>query len=751
MKRPLLFILSFLVLGILYAYFIPNNFVFIFVVAFCICIILYKIYKLKFCMGLWIFTIIGVFLTNLSNDTYILKDKEKVNVIGYVKNIEKTKNKYKLYVSSKNINNENKKLNFLVYTDDIKDIKNGALVNIYGTIRYPKSKTNPNGYDESLNFKINKISYKLYAEKIQIFGYKKLPKFMYDLKNKIFSIYDEILPETESSILKAMILGDKSYLDDDVIDAYRTSGIYHILSISGLHIGILAIFLTKIFKLISRRFGYIFVIVVLIFYCTFTGSNLSTVRATIMSTIVLIGYVIYKEPDFLSSISLSAIICLLNNPYYIFDIGFLYSYTSVFAIAFIGARFCNLYKLNGIVKAFVVSFFVTLAIKPITAYNFYNFTLLDCFFNILIIPFMSIVVIISFLTTIVGMISLPIAKFLIGIVYYILRLFMYMCKVIELIPFNNIIIGKPSILVILGVYLMLIFIGYAIYDRHIVYKRKKFITIGMCIFILFTSISIFIPKKSKIVMLDIGQGDSIVGIGKISFLIDGGGSKNFSTGDNIIIPYLKSEGINRLNFVFVSHNDTDHIGGIIDIIGKVKIDYLFMPINNSLDENYNLLISKADENDIPIYYLKSGDNIVVNDNISFEILHPNIKFNGEDDNNNSLVINYKFNDKNILFTGDIEKEAEQFLVENNLLPTVDILKVAHHGSKTSTTKEFVEKVSPKVALISCKNNNKYKHPHSETLKVLTDDNINIYRTDKQGAITIYFENDKIKIMTVNDN
>ncbi|WP_250277487.1 DNA internalization-related competence protein ComEC/Rec2 [[Clostridium] colinum] len=751
MKRPLLFILIFLILGILIGNFINGFLVIVlFFVLLLISLYLSKLYKIKFPKYLILFTLLGYYLIYLNNTTYNLKEKDKINAIGYVKNIENTSNnKYKFILKTVSINNKNENLNILVYTDNLNNIKYGAKISINGTIYYPNKKSNPNSYDEELNFKINDITYKMYAENINILKYNKFKLYLSNLKDNICNIYDDILPITESNILKAMILGEKQFLDNNTIDLYKTSGIYHILAISGLHIATLSIFLTKLFKLLYNRFRYILVIIVLIFYCIFTGASLSTVRATIMCITVLIGHMIYRSLDFISSISLSAIILLIKNPYYIFDIGFLYSYTSVFSIAFLGGRICQLYNLKGIFKSFIISFFVCLSIKPITAYYFYNITILDTLLNIIIIPFMSIVIIIGFLTTIIGIFSIPLSKFLIGSVYYILRFFTYICKVVENMNFNNILIGKPSIFVILGLYIMLIFIAYAFYDKYLLRKRKKFINIGMIIFIISMFLSSFIPKPFNITMLDIGQGDSIVGINNNStFLIDGGGNKSYSVGENIILPYLKSKGIKSLDFVFVTHNDTDHIKGIIEILDKINIKNLFLPLNNTIDENYkNLLITAKNEN-IPIYFLQAGDKLILDKNIEFDILHPNKNFYNKDDNNNSIVLKLKYKNHSILFTGDIEKEAEKFLVDNNLNLSANILKIAHHGSKTSTTKEFLNKVNPNIALISCKKDNIYNHPSEETINILTENNIYIYRTDKNKAISINFYKNKYKIKCI---
>lgn len=226
----------------------------------------------------------------------------------------------------------------------------------------------------------------MYSENVKYISTNKFYSYIERTQNNIFNIYDEILPPNESRILKAMLLGNKTFLSDEIVQIYKSTGIYHILAISGLHISILCLLSTIFLGKLLKKYNYLLTIFVLIFYCIFTGASLSTVRATIMYITVLIGYMLRKTPDFPSSISLSCIILLIIKPYNLFDIGFLYSYISVFSIAFLGVRFAYLYNFKRLRQAFVISFFVSLAIKPITAFYFIGrfykyFSIAFCIYN----------------------------------------------------------------------------------------------------------------------------------------------------------------------------------------------------------------------------------------------------------------------------------------------------------------------------------------------------------------------------------
>lgn len=761
MKRPLLFIFLFLICGICIAIFTKSKFLIflLFIILFVLAIYFKKKFELSSFNILLLFSIIGFMLTTVQFNREFspfldsIENKKEVYIEGNIKSIYKiSDSKLKVLINSKYVStlteDFKKKLNFIVYLKEDKGLQEGVRIKVKGILEKPKLPTNPNAYNEYLNYKINKTDYKLFANSYSIEGIgNKLLYYLTNLNKSLGKIFDKILPKEESSILKAMILGDKVDLDPELKELYRNTGIYHILAISGLHIGILAMFLTKIFDNISKKYGKIIVILILIFYCILTGGNLATVRATLMATIMLIGLIINREPDFISSICFSAIIILLINPLELLNIGFLYSYTSVFAIAFLAQRCTQIFNIQGIFKALTVSFFVSIAIKPITAFYFYNFNTLDIFLNIIILPFMSIIVCIGFLCMIIGLISIPLAEFLIGTVYYILRFFTFTCKIVDNMQFSNILVGKPSIFILICFYFMLILIGYAIYDKDLMRKRKKYLIIGFSVFIAGTFFEITMPKYSTVTMLDIGQGDSIIGETKEgTFIIDGGGSPNFSTGDTIILPYLKSKGISQVDFAFITHMDSDHSKGIIEIIDKIKIKNIFIPNVFYNTENYFKLVEKAQNQNTDVFLLERGDKLTLGENTKFNIFHPPNWYNNKKENNNSLVFNFEHMGSKILFTGDIEEDGEIDIMESNIDIDADILKVAHHGSKSSTTDVFLAKVSPKTALISCKLGNSYNHPNEEVLNRLKEQKV--YRTDKDGAIIIKFYKDNFKIKTI---
>ena len=760
MKRPLLFILSFLIIGILLQVYIENIFIIIFglIIIFVASFYLYKRYKIKYCMILPVFSILGYicmyFNTNISYLESSILNADKIYAEGIITSITtlesgsisvkiKTKN---ITIEDKNIN---KSFNITTYLDNDENLNAGQGISLEGTFVLGDKPTNPNQFNEYLYLKSNNIQFKAYIDSYEPEEIQN--KFIYHistLNKKISAIYDKILPAEESAILKAMILGDKTDLSSDTKDLYRNAGIYHILAISGLHIGILAVFLNKIFSKISKKYGSLLVMLILIIYCIFTGFSVSTVRATFMCCVTIFSYILKREYDLLSSVSLCAIVLLLINPYNLFNTGFLYSFVSVFAIGFLGLNITKRYNFKGFKASLVVSFFVSLAIKPITMYYSNNFTTLDFLLNLIIIPFTSIVVCGGFIVTLIGIINISLAEFFVGSIYYIFRFFTFLCKTVDNFSFFNIQAESPSILFIISFYIMLILIAFAIYERELLIKRAKYIPIGIFVFILGLSIQIFSYNNFKITMLDVGQAECIVGKkSKDAFLIDAGGVYNKNAGKNIILPYLKSLGIKDLDFIFISHFDSDHISELFYLIENIDIENIFIPNIDYEDDNetFNQLIALAYEYEINVYKLEQGDKIEFS-GISFEILNPSYDTKSMDINNASVVMLMNYYENKVLFTGDIEEKAEKAILDTYDLPDIDILKVAHHGSKTSTTSAFFEKVTPEVTLISCGRNNIYKHPNEETLETIKD--TQIFRTDKNGAITINFYKNNYKIKTI---
>ena len=279
-------------------------------------------------------------------------------------------------------------------------------------------------------------------------------------------------------------------------------------------------------------------------------------------------------------------------------------------------------------------------------------------------------------------------------------------------------------------------------------RYKKRIFIILLLVVLAFSIFHFIPKNLKIYFVDVGQGDCtfIVTPKNKTILIDGGGStgSDFDVGESTLLPYILDRGYKKVDLMFISHFDQDHVGGLLTILRELKVDRVFISKQEENTENYQEFLKIVKEKNIIVTIVKMGDRINLENNLYFDILWPEEEQIGENMiNNNAIVMKLNYNRFSCLFTGDIEKVAEEKIVNrysNSKILKSDILKVAHHGSKTSTTEKMINKVKPKVALIGVGKNNLFGHPSSEVIERLESLNIRIYRTDINGEIKITINN-----------
>lgn len=280
---------------------------------------------------------------------------------------------------------------------------------------------------------------------------------------------------------------------------------------------------------------------------------------------------------------------------------------------------------------------------------------------------------------------------------------------------------------------------------------KKYFACYSIAFAFCIAVAIFFPKTSEIVMLDVGQGDCFVVNSVQTFIIDGGGKRTQdignNTGVNILVPYLDYKAKNYVDAVFVSHSDADHIIGIIELLSKKNVGQIFLSEKISDDDLAQKLILEAEKFSVPICYLKSGDDLKFN-KADFCCLYPFENTKTENNNDTSLVLKLNLEGEDILFTGDIEKNAEQEILLSNENISSDILKLAHHGSKTSSALDFLKKVNPSLAIVSTGVNNSYNHPSKEIVQRLQDLNIPLINTAQSGAVAIKFlGHGKMKIIT----
>ena len=671
---------------------------------------------------------------------------------------DQKENKYnKIYVAKiidDNLALKNKKIYLNINKNkNIKcDLNYGDKISVTGIFSKAKSRTNFRAFDYNNYLKTLGICGTIKVEKIE--------KLSENSKINIFSstsfirigikeIIKNNFDKDVASIVTGIVLGDTEEIEQDLKDNFSNSNISHILAVSGMHIGYIVLFCKLFFGFLGKRKTNILTSIILIFYLFIIGFHPSAVRATIMVCILIFSKIIYKKSDIWTNLSLSLLLLLIYNPYSITNTGLLLSFGGTIGIVIYAKSFR---VTNNIYNAIFITLSVLIVIFPILANSFNKIPIINIFISsfigILIAPIVVVLIIFVILILVFQNKKILLIELLRKIIDYLINIIIKITEFSSKIPLGKIYVITPSIISIIIYYFIVLIISFlyknytsknssafkqrirnlvSLFKFRLRQSKRKIIS-GFLIFIIIFSILKISPKNLKIYFIDVGQGDSclIVTPTNKKILIDGGGNENsdFDVGKNILLPYLLDRGIKKLDYIMVSHFDTDHVGGLIYVMKEIKVKNVIISKQPEDSENFEEFIQIAKKKKINVIVVNKGDILNVEKNLHFKILWPNSeKFITENTlNNNSLVAKLEYKNFSVLFTGDIEEAAEKRILqeyENNLqILNSTVLKVAHHGSKTSSTQNFVDLVKPKVALIGVGANNKFGHPNEGVLERL---------------------------------
>lgn len=734
-------------------------------------------------------SIISNFIVYFQNNYYdnLYKEEQQIQCIAIIvgnKEEKEFKDTYKVKIVSKG-KYENSYLILKVNKKEKLNLEYGDKIQISGKFVKPSVRRNYNGFDYSSYLKSLKLHGSIKADNIKIISKNnanKLLTFANKLNLKIKKNISILLKDKYSSIFTGLILGDTSKIEEDIENDFKIANISHILAISGMHITYIIIGVEIIIKkFIGKRRTRFVTMVILILYMFITGFSPSVVRASIMGILVLFSKLIYRKNDIWTSISLSLLILLIYNPYLITNVGLQLSYLGTIGIICFNKNVYNFlrrfkiknkkirYKINRKIILFIdkikeilsVTLSAQIVILPIMIFNFNILGIYFFISNILVSLIIGPVIIIGFVCILISFLSIEIAK-LLAIFMEIGIKFLINISEISHLPFSKIYLPTPKIYHIIFYYILISIVNkiYSSFNlknpnstdlriKNIVallkYKfhknKRKVLKIIITLFILFIILNI-IPRNLKIYFIDVGQGDCtfIVTPNNKTILIDGGGSTSseYDVGKGTLLPYILDRGFTKIDYIFISHFDQDHVGGILTILEELKVGQVYISKQNQDSENYKRFLKIVKDKKIDVNILKQGDSLKIEKNIYFDILWP-IEEQIQENvlNNNAMVMKLRFKKFAMLFTGDIEEIAEKKILEvykGSYILEADVLKVAHHGSKTSTTQEFLEHVNPKICLIGVGKNNMFGHPSGEVMERFCGRRI--YRTDENGEIIL---------------
>jgi competence protein ComEC len=694
-----------------------------------------------------------------------ISDWEPVSITGAIVSISTTpsgKERWDVAVTETKINHLNADLDYKarVLADEAAgEATLGDRVSFSGTIIPISEKRNPRGFD-----------YKAYLYSQGILAQFKLDSLHHLQPNtslaewvwwreRALELVDKNFDAQTSPIAKALLVGYKQELDSESKTAFARAGLSHIMAVSGLHVGfIIAPFWIIIpyfwTKKNGSKIGLLLLILILFSYAGITGFSPSVMRASVMAGFLTYGKLFHKINDSINLTAAAALVLLIINPSQLFDIGFQLSFSAVLIILLILPVIQNLLPYWVRVRWYskplmvvIVSLVVQFGLYPLQVHYFGEISLVSPVANALFVPFLGIVVPLSLVALLITAI-LPAAGFALNYPSFIFL--GWMSDFVNLAAewdwawttasLNN------NLIFILWLFLIL---GIAAW--HISALRWKltasFLTVA-CLILSLNILTKLKPATLRVTFFDVGQGDAALlhTPGDKYILIDAGAwSPGYNSGKAVILPHIKSAGIQKLDAVILSHPHADHIGGIIELINSIPINVIYNSGYEYSSNLYQSYLRLASEKSIPVKPLVSGDTLALDPSMLFFVLGPDGNIHSSDPNEHSIVLNIIYGESEFLFTGDAGEEQEERLVHayNNLLDT-DLLKVGHHGSRTSSGTAFLQTVTPEVAVVSLAKRNRFHHPHREALNRLYRTKAELLFTSLERAIIVESDGKSIK-------
>ena len=644
----------------------------------------------------------------------------------------------------------NEKLCVNIKYADLSDFCPGDTLTLRGTIEHPDTAMNPGGFDNRSYLKSQGVSVIFNSSLAEINYHKKsnLTSF-YKIRDKITRRIYEFLPEDEASLATALVTGSKSKMSNSLKENYRRAGVYHVIAVSGLHLSMLIMFISSLYINLKLKRRYKSIIALAgafaagVFMFVFTGFGVSVQRAALMAVIVC--SVPFLSREYSPFISLFCVMCttLLLEPYSYSDISFQLSFSATAGVL-IGASLSQKYSLNtrkfgSVLESFMITLCANLISLPFVV---------SAFKGVSVSGLVSNLIILLIVPSALGM-SYLFSALCIWAPELICRLFSYIAVVpvyaMNMLTgiFAEMPFGYINITIKLLAVILLQIIG--IYILIKLRKRKISFVLSM-IFIIanFSFVSYNIDNEQcSVTFLNVGQGECtlISDTDSNTMMIDCGSESKPDTGQTEVIPYLNSKGIYHLDALVVTHYHDDHINGIYTLIEKGYVKKLIVPDRViSADEKYSSkkLYETAVKHRIPIERVCKGDKISFGKKGVLKVLSPESSYR-LDANNNSLVTSFEYEGVSFLFTADIE-EYGMYAVMDDIEDT-DVIKVAHHGGRSTLSDNIAKKANAEYAVISCGKNNRYNHPHPDTLKKFKSSKI--LRTDIHKAITFTIKNHKL--------
>ena len=648
--------------------------------------------------------------------------------------------------------------------EKINSLREGMHVRLEGMLVLPELPRNPGQFNRRIYESGKKIDF--YLENPTVLEVKEQRSGVREVveiwKTEMMNRCEKIYQDEEAGILEAMLFGEKSELSGDIKELYQAAGISHVLVISGLHISLLALAVAGIL----RRLGFpmpVWVILsvgVLAGYGILIGQPTTAVRALLMFFVLQGARLLGRSYDLLSALAFAGILMLLDNPDLILDGGCRLSFCAVIGVGWYVSEKNKIFRSIGekekrknrgkggkgssagaILENIRAGWYLWLFTLPVMLDTFYQVSVVGLLWNLVAIPLLPVIIASGGLGVVLAGWNIFLGSLAGSPAYGMLQLYQEIGNISEKLPVGMWTPGQPSKPVIAGYYLVIFLL--VLVEKQLIKREKRwkiFPGMELCSMLLLLLLMAHPwQQREKITFLDVGQGDaSLLQSGGQTLLLDGGSTSQKNVGTYVILPYIKQQGISCLEAVVLTHTDQDHINGVTEVLeegkkGWLTVKNLMYPYWMEGTEQGKQLKKLAEEAGASCRKIRAGDRLTIG-KAEAVVLYPKEQEKIAEPNAGSLVLFWKWEGVRAMFTGDLPEEKERELLQN--LPACEILQVGHHGSATSTCREFLEQVQPSLAVISCAMKNRYGHPSPDTVDRLKKTGCEIRYTMKSGAITI---------------
>lgn len=587
-------------------------------------------------------------------------------------------------------------------------------------------------------------------------------------KNRVKSALGTALPPRQAGILAALLFGDVEELTDQDSDTFKNLGVFHFFAVSGSNTALVLLLVMAVAGLLGLRAGTAVALglIGLIFYAAVTGFTPSVNRAAIMAGLGLIAFWRHQRRDFYTALALAALLILLARPRSLYDSGFQLSFIAAWGLVYLYPLLDNLLtRLPSWRSYLVVPLAAQTATLPLVAYYFNFVSLLSLPANLITAGLVGITVTMGLAASAVALVSLPLAGILFTALGPLINLLLAFLAGLAGLPGMTLPLATPSPLAVAGYYLVLITFRelwlrrqeprwLALWQWH----RRE---LGVVVVLALATLLVYLyrpgqPGELGVIFIDVGQGDAIylATPGGRHILVDGGGRSfdqgDFDVGEKVVVPFLHRQGVRRLDVVVSTHPDVDHLGGLMTVVREIPVSLVVIPpLRGSMVNEYRPFLAELQSRGIPWQEAGRGAALALDPVVAFQVLHPGQEISGSNSasNNNSLVMKVVYRDFSLLLGADIQVEAMADLAKAGMDVRSTVFKIPHHGSRFGLEPSFLQQVSPQAVVFSVGERNNFGHPAPEVVGYWQERGVSIYRTDRQGAISIRSDGERWQVKT----